>query len=139
MIIFAYILFTISFFLTMKNFYKAIGLTLLFSAAVITTQAQDQPCGTTEFTQKLRAQHPHLVQDFDDYNQAIAGATSSASRSSSQVYIVPVVFHVMHMNGPENISDALIYAQIDKLNTDYRKLNADTASLVGRFDTLAAD
>lgn len=123
----------------MKNLYKVIGLSLFFGAAVLSVKAQDKPCGTTEFTQKLRAQYPQLVQDFDNYNQDITNASMSGERTTGPVYIVPVVFHVMHLNGPENISDAQIYAQVAKLNTDYRKLNADTSDLFNPFKGLASD
>ena len=38
--------------------------------------------------------------------------------------IVPVVFHIIHDNGPENIPDSLIYEQIEILNEDFRKLTS---------------
>jgi hypothetical protein len=123
----------------MKNIYRSIGLGLLFCAGAISMLAQStMPCATTEFTNKLRAQNPQLQADFDNYNQALSATNRSGERSTT-VYIVPVVFHVMHVNGAENISDAQIFAQMNRLNLDYRKLNSDTSSIVSRFDTLAAD
>ena len=38
------------------------------------------------------------------------------------VRIIPVVVHVIHLGGTENISDAQIQSQIDVLNEDFRKI-----------------
>ncbi|MGB3947795.1 MAG: hypothetical protein WBM13_07410, partial [Bacteroidia bacterium] len=37
-----------------------------------------------------------------------------------QVYIIPVVIHIVHNNGPENISDAQVIAGIQHLNDAFR-------------------
>ena len=39
--------------------------------------------------------------------------------------VIPVVVHVIHRGGPENISDAQVKSQIDVLNRDFRKTNPD--------------
>lgn len=44
-----------------------------------------------------------------------------------------MVFHILHLGGPENISDEQIYDQVRILNRDYQKLNADTAQVVSAF------
>src|SRR6218665_932552 len=122
-----------------NNFYKLMTLGLFLFAGSVSSFAQTtESCGTTEFTQKLRAQYPQLEQEFDNYNQAMAQKKSAGARSTT-TYVVPVVFHILHVNGAENISDDKIFDQMTRLNTDYRKLNSDTASIVSRFDTLAAD
>ena len=38
---------------------------------------------------------------------------------------IPVVFHVIYANETENISDAQIQSQLDILNEDFRRLNAN--------------
>ncbi len=40
-------------------------------------------------------------------------------------YVIPVVMHIIHNNGPENITDAQVYDQIRILNEDFNKLNPD--------------
>jgi PKD repeat protein len=40
--------------------------------------------------------------------------------------IIPVVFHIIHKGGPENISKAQVEDAIALLNIDYNKLNSDT-------------
>lgn len=40
--------------------------------------------------------------------------------------IIPIVFHIVHNYGPENISEAQILDAVERLNIDFNKLNADT-------------
>jgi len=53
--------------------------------------------------------------------------------------IIPVVFHVIHMGGPENISKAQIEDQIRILNEDFSRTNADTANTRDIFKPVAAN
>ncbi|HEY0977535.1 MAG TPA: zinc-dependent metalloprotease [Flavobacteriales bacterium] len=53
--------------------------------------------------------------------------------------LIPVVVHVIHQGGPENISDAQVHSQIAVLNADYRRLNADTVNTRPIFQAVAAD
>lgn len=63
-----------------------------------------------------------------------------ASRSGGDVvYIIPVVFHIVHQNGAENISNEQILDCVNILTRDFRKLNADTSLIVEEFVDIAAD
>ena len=56
------------------------------------------------------------------------------------VVTIPVVFHVLYKNATQNISDAQINSQLDALNRDFRKLNADFNTVVpAAFRPLGAD
>jgi PKD repeat protein len=55
------------------------------------------------------------------------------------VYKIPIVFHVLHNNGVENISDEQIYDALAILNRDFRKQNADTANVHADFDGMPSD
>jgi len=76
--------------------------------------------------------------DLQDKMEAADNYTAFKLQSAT-VYTIPVVFHVIHMNGPENISDAQIMDALNVLNTDFRKLNSDTNTIVPEFKALAAD
>ena len=63
--------------------------------------------------------------------------TSASQRTQAGSYTVPVVVHIIH-NGEAvgtgtNISDAQIQSQIDVLNKDYRRLNADATNTSSEF------
>lgn len=55
------------------------------------------------------------------------------------VYTIPVVFHVLHNGGIENISQAQILDAVDILNEDYRLLNADANNVQPTFQGMPAD
>jgi hypothetical protein len=48
-----------------------------------------------------------------------ATASNSEDIDDNGVYIIPVVVHIIHNGGPENIPDSVVYSQIDVLNEDY--------------------
>lgn len=60
-------------------------------------------------------------------------------KTTGTVYIVPVVFHILHNNGSENISEAQIQDQINILNRDYRLLNADASGVQTPFQGMPSD
>lgn len=114
-------------------------------------QAQDNkhakiiPCITTEMTEELMKQDPQYkinqdeLERFTEQYELQQRNNSSANKTSSVVRIIPVVFHVIHAGGNENISDAQLLSQIDVLNADFRRLNADTTDTPGPFKPLGAD
>jgi hypothetical protein len=53
------------------------------------------------------------------------------------VYTIPMVFHILHQYGVEDISDAQVKNQVNILNRDYRKQNPDTSAIISPFQ--AAD
>lgn len=130
-----------------KNYrnHSVLSLFLIVCCTIINPVfSQEYHCGTTQATRQLYLQHPELIQQEAAFNTSLNARIANASRKTSNsddVYIIPVVFHVIHANGDENISDAQIQNQIDILNNDYRKLNADIGNIVKNtaFDTLAAD
>jgi PKD repeat protein len=95
-------------------------------------------CGTDEAIKQLYQAHPELFQSFVD-NENTYTANAHKKVQSTTTYTIPVVFHVLHQNGPENISDAQIIDGINILNRDMRKLNADTINIISKFRPLASD
>ena len=61
------------------------------------------------------------------------------SSEKATVYKIPVVFHVLHNNGIENISDEQIFNALTILNRDYRLLNADANNVQSEFAGMPAD
>ncbi len=58
---------------------------------------------------------------------------------SQSVVTIPVVVHVIWHDPSENLSDAQIFSQLDVLNEDFRKHNADTGVVRPLFAPLAGD
>lgn len=57
----------------------------------------------------------------------------------STIYKIPIVFHVLHNGGVENISDEQIMDALSILNRDYRLLNADAANVQSVFQGMPTD
>lgn len=53
--------------------------------------------------------------------------------------IIPVVVHILQKGGSENIGKDKVYQQIQTLNDDYQRLNADTVNTPVRFRDVAAN
>ncbi|HEY0030087.1 MAG TPA: M43 family zinc metalloprotease [Bacteroidia bacterium] len=113
-----------------------------------TAYAQDPKfCGTTEMMQKALNADPALKQQYlaeekvlDEQDKVgFANGYKEKDRSMLPIYTIPVVFHILHEGGTENISDAQILDQMRILNEDYRKLNADISTVVPAFTSIAAD
>lgn len=64
---------------------------------------------------------------------------SKGNSTKGIVYKIPIVFHVLHNNGIENISDEQIMDALFILNRDYRKQNADTANVQTDFQGMPGD
>lgn len=65
--------------------------------------------------------------------------TSSSTSRAGTIYYIPVVYHVLHEGGVENISDAQIKSDLKDLNDIYRKRNSNVGSVNPAFTSIAAD
>ncbi|MBK8499979.1 MAG: T9SS type A sorting domain-containing protein [Flavobacteriales bacterium] len=79
------------------------------------------------------AEHPEALSLAEQANAALEARTTGFQRGGSEPLIIPVVFHVIHDNGPENISDEQLYDAIRILNDDYNKLNPDWVNVRPEF------
>jgi hypothetical protein len=91
-----------------------------------------------QFTSRQLSQHPVAVTG--GTSGAASGTSSGASSGSLPSLItIPVVVHILYNTNAENISDAQVQSQIDVLNADYQKQNADTAEIPAYYRSLAAN
>ena len=57
----------------------------------------------------------------------------------SALVTIPVVFHVVYNTPTQNLHDSLVYSQLEVMNNDYRRTNADTVNTRVVFDSIAVD
>ena len=117
---------------------------LLFISISAFPQNDLKKCGSDEMRYKLTHSNPILKQRIYKAEQELESFTAgyqlkNKNRKKSATYIIPIVFHVVHNYGEENIGDEQIYDQLNVLNVDFRKLNDDTAEIVQQFKDIAAD
>ncbi len=120
---------------------------LLFIICVfsITLNAQNEEvlyCGQVKAREKLFRQHSGAEELANKATAKLNEETQNTEESRGgglTVYIIPVVFHIIHDNGPENVSDEQIQSALEVLNRDFRKLNMDTSAIVEQFLDVAGD
>ncbi len=97
-------------------------------------------CGSVEAMEKHFLNHPELKQGFEAYQaQANSEQNLPQQRTAAATYTIPVVFHVLHQYGVENISDAQINDQMAIFNRDFNRQNADTTVVIPPFKNLIGD
>jgi len=123
--------------------YLILGISLFLS---FNYNAQVHFCNTTEKQNSWFEKHPELKVYFDQlqeqarFNDSVQSQSGHLERSSAvAIYTIPIVFHILHQGGAENISDAQVIDAVDILNRDFNKLNADTSNVVLPFKTLIGD
>jgi PKD repeat protein len=97
-------------------------LTAIFLAFLLSNNllfSQDYtPCFFDQYTNKKR-----LVQVEQQIQAAIRrNNTQNSNRTSHDIFMIPIVVHIIHDGGFENISDAQVESQIQILNEDYGKM-----------------
>jgi hypothetical protein len=110
----------------------------------ISIQAQQSSiikCWTMEYMEELMQKDPTLVQTLENNEHIIQDYINSNPEylSAATITVIPVVVHVIWNTAQQNISDAMINSQIDVLNEDFRRLNADTVNTPNEFRPVAAD
>ncbi|GLR16350.1 hypothetical protein GCM10007940_09650 [Portibacter lacus] len=69
---------------------------------------------------------------FRNLQKLSENASIKRNAGPSGIITIPVVVHVIYNHSGENLSDAQIQSQIDVLNEDFRRLNADADNLWGQ-------
>lgn len=131
----------------MKNL--IIGLVLVSNLSLAQEHNHKSPanprfCGQVEQEEAMYNIHPEYRQQDSinqaqfqiDYENYLANDYSPDARVA---YTIPIVFHVVHLNGPENISNAQIFDCLDNLNKDYSATNTDFGNTVAAFAGIAAN
>ncbi|TAH43269.1 MAG: T9SS type A sorting domain-containing protein [Bacteroidetes bacterium] len=96
-------------------------------------------CATVEYVNRLRAENPNYLENKQKDELLVQQLllNQAQSRANDVVYTIPVVVHVLYRTTAQNISDAQIMSQIDVLNEDFARLNADTALTPSFFRSIA--
>jgi len=87
--------------------------------------------------------HPELKDDVEKLQKQLKdelqfyNTHSSAKRGEN--YLIPVVFHVLHEGGAENISDEQVEDAMNILTRDFNFQNPDTADILPIFQSVAGN
>lgn len=114
---------------------------LLPAAALIllafNASAQKRTCAAEEVLARQLLENPELRQEIQNIEEhTLQFAQTSHDRT---VVTIPVVIHLVYYNSSQNLSDAQLLSQIDILNADFRRTNADAGNTPAAFQGVAAD
>jgi len=130
---------------------KNIFLFSCFIASFITVSAQKKPFDASNAREGERVEYCHqhikLIEALKDSvfarqfekDQAESQKLSKIPVPKGTVYKIPVVFHVLHNNGFENITHEQILSGLANLNRDFRLQNLDASTVQQDFQGMPAD
>ncbi|MGQ0737523.1 MAG: M43 family zinc metalloprotease [Bacteroidota bacterium] len=110
-----------------------------------------QKCASTvdlSLIQKLDPAKYQRIMNLEQHTQRFVDSVNNPNNpqrliTPGSTIIIPVVVHVLHrgeaVGTGRNISDAQIISQIDVLNEDFRRLNADAVNTPSVFQPVAGD
>ncbi|MCG3167710.1 MAG: hypothetical protein POELPBGB_03504 [Bacteroidia bacterium] len=96
-------------------------------------------CGTMEYLETQLQQDLGLHQRMENIERFTEEWVRENGNGERTVINIPVVVHVVYNTSAQNVSDAMIQAQIDVLNADFRALNADVTNTPSIFAGVVAD
>ncbi len=98
-------------------------------------------CRTNEPTvlEQLHHNDPALMQAMADADAELEEFTRNFPEGARSTYTVPIVFHIIHNYGPENISNEQILDAMRILNEDFNKENDDWDNVRSEFLPIVAD
>ncbi|HIP32776.1 MAG TPA: T9SS type A sorting domain-containing protein [Crocinitomicaceae bacterium] len=118
---------------------KLIASTLLFLIAGSSLFAQEptKKCASNEAMEEVFQMYPELR---EHYNAAQLLQNSQViNKTHGTSYVIPVVFHILHTYGNENISDAQVYDAMKIINREFNSADPDSVDVVAEYDTLIGD
>ncbi len=131
---------------TLRLLFSCLLAGALLSPTLLRAQAVHH-CVTHERTEALMAQDPFFrlqQESFERTSQSSlrgsqATGVTSGCGGSSNTYTIQVVVHVLHSEAAESLSVAQVQSQIDVLNEDFNRTNADAISTPAEFQGIAAN
>jgi hypothetical protein len=121
--------------------------TYFFCVCSITLAQTGGRCATQEYMDYLKATKPEVYKNINQFKTELTTRQRFALRTTSStdtIIRIPVVVHIVHdvASGAiigKNISDAQIQSQIDVINKDYQRLNADSVNTPVGYKPIAAN
>ncbi|HRC31933.1 MAG TPA: M43 family zinc metalloprotease [Bacteroidia bacterium] len=113
------------------------------ACAMMLNQSQAQQshrgCSTMDHLQEQMIADPTLRERMNDIERETARYVEThANEKTSAITTIPVVFHVLYNTTAENISDARILEQLNVMNKDFSRTNADAGNTPSAFQGISS-
>ncbi|HKK39695.1 MAG TPA: M43 family zinc metalloprotease [Cryomorphaceae bacterium] len=114
----------------------ALGSTSIFAQENEFVDPGHLTCGQHEVTEALFQKYPEQREIAKQARKQLEVETekySAEKDTEDEILIIPVVFHIVHQGGEENISMEQVQSAIDVLNEDFNAANSDINDVVDEF------
>ena len=130
----------------MKKSIQTLALSFFISSTALLnaqSDSKDAPCQTYNAMESVFAADPSARVRYNEEQEKLRLATIAYEESLKNVkvgaafqYTIPVVFHILHMYGAENIPDANCISALANINNDYAATSSDVGSIDPLFSSL---
>lgn len=103
------------------------------------SRTDSSKCATMDVYYKMIKEDPDFKRRQSELETFTQNYVKNIKPSDTGVVIIPVVVHIVYNTQIQNISNAVVQSQIDVLNEDFRRLNADTVNTPQPFKQLGGD
>ena len=114
-------------------------LSIIVCMLIVGALEAQRSCGTMDHHHHEEELDPTRKMRLEEIERHAQMVMRSGARAVEGVITIPVVFHVVYNTTAQNISEVQIQSQIDILNEDFRRLNADAVNTPDDFVALASD
>ena len=118
---------------------------LLLTQFILPAQKE---CRSADYKKQLINSLPQIlakIAQIEAFNQTLQKSKSTTTNGEGNttatipsVINIPVVVHIIYNSASQNISNQQVFSQIDVLNKDYSRQNADTINTPAVFQQFAA-
>lgn len=95
-------------------------------------------CLTDSIYNEIINKNPDILRQRQELNEFVREYIRNNPKDD-EIYVIPVVFHIVHTYGIENISYQQILDAIDFMNKDFALLRNDTSQILNEFKPIAAN
>lgn len=129
----------------MKKNIQTLLLSMFIGSSALVAQTNDivMPCATYEAMEKVFASEAGSRERYEAAEANLRKAVKEYEESlknhkvgAAVQYTIPVVFHILHTYGAENIPDANCIAALANINNDYAASSSDVGTIDPLFSSL---
>ena len=100
-------------------------------------------CGHSDAEEKLLSQHPEIKIEREKYAKSLALKQQenhlNNNKKADDLYVIPVVFHIIHQNGPEKIDYDQVLSAVTSANLDLAGNDPNVGDVNATFSGIVAD
>ncbi len=101
-----------------------IALVFLLFPSILSAQSEKHSCGFELLEQRRKSASREKQLRESSLNRALYRQILQNTKSQRSEAVIPVVVHIIHQNGPENISDAMVIQGLQHLNEAFANSGA---------------